>query len=80
MRGDEIISAAQIRAARGLLDWSQGDLAEASAVSRRTIAAIERGNHGAFETNLLALRESLEAAGILFHRDAGRIGVSLAQP
>jgi transcriptional regulator with XRE-family HTH domain len=37
-----LITARQIRAARGLIGWTQSDLAEAAGVSRSTIAAIEK--------------------------------------
>lgn len=36
------ITSRQIRAARGLVGWTQSDLAEAAGVSRGTIAAIEK--------------------------------------
>jgi transcriptional regulator with XRE-family HTH domain len=39
-----LISAAQIRAARGLLGWSQADLATKAKVSRSTVAILERIN------------------------------------
>lgn len=39
-----MISASQIRAARGLLDWTQHDLAYAANVSRGTIKTIENGD------------------------------------
>lgn len=38
-----MITAAQLRAARGLLDWSRGDLAKAAKVSQETIKNIEHG-------------------------------------
>jgi transcriptional regulator with XRE-family HTH domain len=37
-----VVTSRQIRAARGLLGWTQADLAKASGLSRSTIAAIER--------------------------------------
>jgi transcriptional regulator with XRE-family HTH domain len=37
-----VITPRQIRAARGLIGWTQSDLAEAAGVSRSTIAAIEK--------------------------------------
>lgn len=38
-----MISAAQLRAARGLLDWTRADLAKASGLSPETIKNIEHG-------------------------------------
>jgi transcriptional regulator with XRE-family HTH domain len=37
-----VITSRQIRAARGLIGWTQSDLAEAAQISRSTIAAIEK--------------------------------------
>jgi transcriptional regulator with XRE-family HTH domain len=37
-----VITSRQIRAARGLIGWTQSDLAEAAGLSRSTIAAIEK--------------------------------------
>ncbi len=44
LRPPPFISAAQIRAARALLDWSQDDLAEISGLSVATIRKIELGH------------------------------------
>jgi transcriptional regulator with XRE-family HTH domain len=60
-----------------LLGWSQEQLATASGVSRRTIAAIERQSHPSFESSLLAVREIMEKSGVLFHSAADRQGVTL---
>jgi predicted transcriptional regulator len=38
-----LIYAAKIRAARGLLSWSQGELAERAGVSKQSITRIETG-------------------------------------
>ncbi|WP_420345388.1 helix-turn-helix domain-containing protein [Pelagibius sp.] len=54
------------RAARILLDWTQTDLAEASGLTRATVANFERGAHMPHPNNLQAIREALEAAGIEF--------------
>jgi transcriptional regulator with XRE-family HTH domain len=37
-----VITSRQIRAARGLIGWTQADLAETAGISRSTIAAIEK--------------------------------------
>ena len=60
------ITAEQCRAARGLLDWSQPDLAKASGIGRATITRFERGSHIPHASNLAALRAALEAAGVEF--------------
>ena len=74
------VSAAQIRAARGLLDISQQELADLSKVSVRTIVQFERGSKSASESILQALKLSLEAAGIEFiPENGGGRGVRLSR-
>ena len=60
--------SAQIRAARGLLDWSRDDLARAAGVATRTIANLERGEHEPRPETVAALRAALETAGVRFTR------------
>ncbi len=60
------LTAEQCRAARGLLDWSQPDLARASGIGRSTITRFERGSHAPHASNLAALRVALEGAGVEF--------------
>jgi transcriptional regulator with XRE-family HTH domain len=60
------ISAGQIRAARGLIGWSQSDLAEAADVGRATIADFESGKRVPYTRTLDELRSALEAAGVEF--------------
>jgi len=67
---DEIMtmSVAQLRAARGLLGWSQADLGRAAGVGTSTIADWESGKKGRrlHPRTEAALREALEAAGVVF--------------
>jgi transcriptional regulator with XRE-family HTH domain len=51
--------------ARTALDWSLQDLADASGVSRRTIARFEAGE-SVLPTRVQALRHAFEAKGVLF--------------
>ena len=60
------ISASQCRAARALLNWTQGDLAEASGVSKRAIADFETGNRRPIAATLTVLRQALESGGVQF--------------
>lgn len=63
-----MLNSAQIRAARGLLDWSQKDLAEGTKLSVQTIKRMEgaRGPEGSTEANVVAVRRALEGAGVVF--------------
>lgn len=75
------ITSAQIRAARGLLDISQQELAELSKVSLRTIVQVERGTKPTSESITQALVLSLNAAGIEFiPENGGGAGVRLTRP
>jgi transcriptional regulator with XRE-family HTH domain len=71
------ISAAQCRAARALLEWSQEQLAENARVARPTIADFERNTRFPMRNNLLSVIGALEAAGIAFiaESDEGGAGV-----
>lgn len=65
MRGFSLL-AAQIRAARALLDWSQAYLAQGTGISRTTLANIEAGKSEPHEATLFVLMTELKAAGIDF--------------
>ncbi|MGE3365677.1 MAG: helix-turn-helix transcriptional regulator [Rhizobiaceae bacterium] len=70
----------QIRAARALLNWTRDDLAAASGVTIRTLARIESGQNVPRKTTLIALSQSLEAAGIQFiAENGGGVGVRLVR-
>jgi DNA-binding XRE family transcriptional regulator len=61
------ISARQCMAARGLLDWTQDDLAQNAQVARATIASFEgKTRIEPARKNLLAIIAAFEAAGVLF--------------
>ncbi|WP_430251271.1 helix-turn-helix domain-containing protein [Neorhizobium sp. DAR64860/K0K1] len=63
------IDAAQSRGARGLLDWSQTKLAQASNLSESTIRDFEKGRRVPSVNNLAAIRRAMEEAGIAFLDD-----------
>ena len=63
------ISAAQCRAARALLDWSQDDLATNAQVARATVADFERNLRSPMRQNLLSMTSAFEAAGVAFIGD-----------
>ncbi|MCL6708139.1 helix-turn-helix domain-containing protein [Pseudomonas sp. R2.Fl] len=54
------------RAARGLLGWTQGDLAEQAEVSRGTIRDYESSRHGVHRATEAQLRRALESGGARF--------------
>lgn len=60
------LTPAQCRAGRGLVDWPQGKLAEASHLGVSTIKNFEAGRSIPTVNNLAAIRAALEAAGVIF--------------
>jgi transcriptional regulator with XRE-family HTH domain len=65
-----MITPSQSRAARGLIDLSQTDLAKAANLSLSTIADFERGKRDPTANNLAAIQRALEAAGVEFTNGA----------
>jgi ribosome-binding protein aMBF1 (putative translation factor) len=63
-----MLTAAQVRSARALLDWSQKVLAEKSKLSVPTIKRMEgaMGPERSTEANVEAVRRALESAGVIF--------------
>ena len=64
-----MLTAAQSRAGRALVDWSQDKLAGASNLSESTIRDFEKGRRVPALNNLAAIRRALEAAGVEFKPD-----------
>jgi transcriptional regulator with XRE-family HTH domain len=68
-----MVTSAQLRAARALLNWSVRDLAERAGVHRNTISRIETeetvGGHA-----ISTLRQALEEAGVAFLDGDGELG------
>ena len=56
----------QIRAARGLLNWTVQELAEKAGVERTTVFQIEAGKYAGGIETLMAIRRVFEDAGIEF--------------
>ncbi len=72
------ISVGQLRAARGLIGWSQTDLAGAAKVGRATIADFETGKRDPYPRTIEQLQRALEAAGVEFiPENGGGAGVRL---
>ena len=69
------------RAARGLLDWSQEQLAASAGVSRSTIRDFEGHRHELQRASEALVVAALEQAGVRFiDRDGEGPGVRLRQP
>jgi len=71
--GANVVSIRQVKAARALLAWSQGDLASASEISEPTIARLESldGDLGARADTAAKIVAALEAAGVIFVDENG---------
>lgn len=61
-----MITTAQIRGARGVLNWSQGDLSERTGISATSIGSIENGLTQARESTLENIQKAFEDSGIEF--------------
>ncbi len=66
-----MISAAQLRAARGLLDWTRSELAKASGVSAETIKNIEHGIYAPQETTVGAIAKAFSEHNVEFTESDG---------
>ena len=73
-----MLTSAQCRAARGLIDWSQMELAERAGVGIVTIRQLEAGNHVPRRATLDVVRRALEGGGVQFiDENGGGAGVRL---
>lgn len=73
-----VLTAAQCRAARALIDWSQAQLSQSASIDVNTIAEFENGAREADETTRRRLRAAMEAAGVMFiAENGGGAGVRL---
>jgi predicted transcriptional regulator len=75
------MNADQIRAARALLRWSQGDLSERCKVSVPTIKRLEAMDElVGHQTTINAIKAAFEEAGIIFiPENGGGVGVRMAK-
>jgi len=60
-----LLSPEQCRAARGLLDWTQEELAERANVSRSTIRDFENGRHCLHSVTAAQVVAAFECGGAL---------------
>ena len=75
-----MVTSAQIRAARGLLNWTVRDLAENAKVHRNTVTRLENdSNDGGY--TIATIQLALENAGVEFtEENGGGAGVRLKIP
>jgi transcriptional regulator with XRE-family HTH domain len=66
-----MITAAQCRAARGLIDWTQQQLADAARVGVATVRLFEGEAVEARPGTLAVLRQALELVGVEFIDENG---------
>ncbi|SDO51260.1 Helix-turn-helix [Methylobacterium phyllostachyos] len=66
-----MLTAAQARAARALLDWSQTQFAAASHLGLSTIRDFEKGRRMPGHNNLAGMVRALEQAGVILLADEG---------
>jgi transcriptional regulator with XRE-family HTH domain len=61
-----MIIPGQIRAARGLLNWTQVQLARAAGVSEVAVKNLERSRTDPRASTLTAMQEAFDRAGVVF--------------
>jgi hypothetical protein len=66
-----MITPSQCRAARGLLDWSQQELADAAHICVATVRLFEGEAAEARQATLAVLRQAFELAGVEFIDENG---------
>jgi predicted transcriptional regulator len=73
-----MVTAAQCRAGRGLLAWSQQELADAAGVGVVTVHQLEAGTSEPRRATLEVVRKAFEEAGVQFiDENGGGPGVRL---
>lgn len=71
------ITPQESRAARGLLDWNQTQLAQAALLGLSTVRNFEGALRDTTAANLAAIRGAFEKAGVIFEGDGKYVGVKL---
>jgi transcriptional regulator with XRE-family HTH domain len=61
-----MITPGQIRAARGLLNWTQAQLARAVGLSQVAVKNLERGRTDPRASTLTAIQEAFDRADVVF--------------
>lgn len=73
-----MISPAQCRAARALLNLSQRQLAEDSRISLRSVQGFERGEHALRSAAMTAIEGIFSNKGVVFISDPDWTGAKIA--
>jgi len=73
------ITPEQSRAARGWLDWTQQQLAEAANVSLSTVRDFEKRRRSPISNNLAAMQHALEKAGVQVVFDNAGVPAGIAR-
>jgi transcriptional regulator with XRE-family HTH domain len=69
-----MIDPAQLRAARGLLGWSQQALAQRCDMDVNTVKNFEQGRSNPGRSTLIAWRNAFASAGVMFLSDEDGYG------
>ncbi|MDH6265922.1 DNA-binding XRE family transcriptional regulator [Rhizobium sp. SG_E_25_P2] len=72
-----LLTPALCRGARGMLDWTQADLAERAQVSRSTIRDFEGGRHDLHRATEAQLRQAFEQEGVSLRSDEREMRILL---
>lgn len=73
-----IMTPAQCRAARALIEWTQPRLAEASGLGLSTVVDFEKSRRPVSDASVASMRTALEVAGVIFIDENGHgLGVRL---
>jgi transcriptional regulator with XRE-family HTH domain len=76
-----MINAAQCRAARGLIGWSQQELAKNAGIGTVAVHQLESGTSQPRRATLDVIRRAFEKAGVEFiDENGGGAGVRLRKP
>jgi len=67
----------QCRAARGLLGWTQEELAARAGVSRSTVRGFENGQHELHRGSAAVIRGAFEVAGVVLIDPDGEAGAGV---
>jgi len=76
-----MVNAAQIKAARALLGWSQDELCERADIHRRTLTTLESGKVPTYDVTVNRVIAALQRGGIQFlEHEGGAYGVLIRPP